>query len=178
MTDRRERCGFRGCRMVRGHDGMHTAVDDSGDAFEFDESGCESMYDLGRPIEYDPRWEPAERSCGPGCPGCSHLPPLPEYPNSPRRGVLKPPPDPSWLCPLCRADRRSESRKCCNPFCGGNWGTNCYCCHHHTMTRRAATMAASLLKNLMDGLHDEELDDLQVAIDAQRSRGIGIRNPR
>lgn len=55
------------------------------------------------------------------------------------------------ICPICRNQRPayeeilayknapedSELRKrvdayntCCNPLCGGNWGTNCWHCHH------------------------------------------------
>ena len=26
--------------------------------------------------------------------------------------------------------QRCDGYKCCNPECGGHWGTGCYCCHH------------------------------------------------
>jgi hypothetical protein len=42
----------------------------------------------------------------------------------------------NWFCPRCGRDRRKpydengEMVPCCNPACGGTWGTGCYCCHH------------------------------------------------
>jgi len=44
--------------------------------------------------------------------------------------------DKVWFCPKCGRDRRKpydengEMVPCCNPKCGGLWGTGCYCCHH------------------------------------------------
>lgn len=35
-------------------------------------------------------------------------------------------------CPGCRKTHPTGTREvpCCNPLCGGNWGTGCYHCHH------------------------------------------------
>ncbi len=41
----------------------------------------------------------------------------------------EPPPPAPVQCPRCHVARQDKI-KCCNPKCGGHWGTGCYCCHH------------------------------------------------
>lgn len=58
---------------------------------------------------------------------------LRKYPDKKQE---KPIEEKNWFCPRCGRDRRKPFDgdgimiPCCNPACGGNWGTGCYCCHH------------------------------------------------
>lgn len=42
--------------------------------------------------------------------------------------------DPCPKCGDCR--HRHGSEPCCNPKCNGEWGTNCYHCHHSSFIER------------------------------------------
>ncbi len=54
------------------------------------------------------------------CPGCNKQRPEREDIAAYRRPVV----DPKLI------ERVEAYQKCCNPLCGGEWGTNCWHCHH------------------------------------------------